>query len=258
MKSNSFVIIALAGFLFVFSGCAENDQNALLKVRLTDAPGEYEQVLVDIQDVQIHVADSSGEGNWQSLEVNKGVYNLLDFRNGMDTLLASIELPAGNVSQMRLILGSGNAVMVDSVLHDLGTPSAQQSGLKFSIHANLTAGIVYTLWIDFDAARSIVYKGNGKYSLKPVIRTYSEANSGAVSGIISPPDAMPYIMAVANNDTLGSYAGEDGRFLLKGIPEGTYSIFFEPVDPYLPQSMDNITVVNGQVTEMDTVYFYQQ
>ena len=98
MKSYSFFIIVLAGFLFFFSGCAENDQNSVLKVRLTDAPGDYEQVLIDIQDVQIHVADSSGEGNWQSLEVNKGVYNLLDFRNGMDTLLASIELPAGNVS----------------------------------------------------------------------------------------------------------------------------------------------------------------
>jgi hypothetical protein len=258
MKGNAFVIIVLAGLWFFFSSCSENDKNALLKVRLTDAPGDYEQVLIDIQDVQIHFADSADEGSWQSLEVNKGVYNLLDFRNGMDTLLASIELPAGNVSQMRLILGSGNEIMVDSVLHDLETPSAQQSGLKFNIHANLTAGIVYTLWIDFDATRSIVHKGNGKYSLKPVIRTFSEANSGAVSGVVSPADATPYIMAVLNSDTLGSYAGEDGRFLLKGIPEGTYSILFEPVDPYLPQSLDNITVVNGQVTKIDTVYFDQK
>ena len=157
--------------------------------------------------------------------------------------------------QMRLILGSGNEIMVDSLLHDLETPSAQQSGLKFNIHANLTAGVVYTLWIDFDAARSIVHKGNGKYSLKPVIRTYTEATSGAISGVISPADALPYVMAVSNGDTLGSYAGEDGHSLLKGIPEGTYSILFEPADPYLPKSIDNITVVNGQVTEMDTVYF---
>jgi Domain of unknown function (DUF4382) len=257
MTKKSFIIVLLSGLVFLFRGCSENDQNAVLKVRLTDAPGDYEQVLIDIQDVQVHVADSPGEGSWKSLDVNKGIYNLLDFRNGMDTLLASIELPAGNVSQMRLVLGSENKIMVDSVLQDLETPSAQQSGLKFNIHANLVAGIVYTLWIDFDAARSIVHNGNGKYSLKPVIRTYNEASSGAISGVVSPTNALPYVMAVSNDDTLGCYAGEDGVFLLKGIPKGTYLVSFAPVDPYLPLSVENVMVNNGEVTVMDTVYFNQ-
>jgi hypothetical protein len=258
MKNYTFALTVFSGFILFLSACSENEQNAVLKVRLTDAPADYQQVLIDIMDVQIHVGDSAGEGSWPSLEVNKGVYNLLDFRNGMDTLLASIELPAGNISQMRLILGSNNKVMVDSVLYDLKTPSAQQSGLKFNIHANLKAGILYNLWIDFDAARSIVHKGNAQYSLKPVIRTYTDATSGAISGVISPVEAQPYIMAVSSSDTLGSLAGEDGRFQIKGVPEGTYSVLFEPVDPYRPQSVENISVTNEQVTVMDTVYFNQK
>jgi hypothetical protein len=111
--------------------------------------------------------------------------------------------------------------MVNNVLVDMETPSAQQSGLKFNIHATLTAGLVYRLWIDFDAARSIVENGHGGYILKPVIRTYTEAVSGAISGVVSPSEAMPYIRAIDNADTLGTFAGTDGDFLIKGVPEGT-------------------------------------
>ena len=74
---------------------------------LTDAPADYDAVLIDIQDVQIHVSDNDAEGSWQSLIVNKGIYNLLDFRNGMDTLLGSIELPAGTSFSAEADTGSG-------------------------------------------------------------------------------------------------------------------------------------------------------
>jgi hypothetical protein len=67
----------------------------------------------------------------------------LDFTNGLDTLLGSTVLPAGKISQMRLVLGSRNTVNIDGTISDLKTPSAQQSGLKFKIDATLKAGITY-------------------------------------------------------------------------------------------------------------------
>jgi hypothetical protein len=261
MRKRIYLIGMIISALMLVAGCdkTENtDQNAVLEVRLTDAPGEYDEVLIDVQDVQIHVSDNEEDGEWQSLSVNTGVYNLLDFRNGMDTLLAFLELPAGTISQMRLVLGSNNRVKVDGDYHDLDTPSAQQSGLKFNIHATLTAGIVYRLWIDFDAARSIVVKGNGGYSLKPVIRTYTDAIGGAISGNVSPMEALPYVKAIANGDTIGTFAGENGQFLISAVPEGLYSVVFEPVMPYLPDTVPNVTVINGEVTVMDTVYFDQE
>ena len=60
----------------------------------------------------------------------------------------------------------------------LTTPSAQHSGLKLNVHAELTEGITYKILLDFDAARSIVKTGSGAYNLKPVIRTITEATSG--------------------------------------------------------------------------------
>jgi hypothetical protein len=104
------------GILFITNlvaliGCSksDNDENAVLQVMLTDAPAEYDAVYIDVQDVQIQISSAEGdEESWIGMEVNKGLYNLLNFRNGLDTLLATIELPAGHVSQMRLILGPDN------------------------------------------------------------------------------------------------------------------------------------------------------
>jgi hypothetical protein len=73
------------------------------------------------------------------------------------------------LKELRLILGPGNSVMKDSVLYDLDTPSAQQSGLKIKIDKSL--GLAFdSLTVDFDAEKSIVETGNGKFILKPVIR----------------------------------------------------------------------------------------
>ena len=260
MRKKFYLPVLVFSTIMFIAGCneSENDQNAVLQVMLTDAPADYDEVLIDIQDVQIHVSAVEEDGAWQSLQVNKGIYNLLDFRNGMDTLLAFIELPPGMVSQMRLVLGPNNQVRTNGELHDLDTPSAQQSGLKFNIHATLTGGVVYKLWIDFDAARSIVIKGNGGFSLKPVIRTYTEAVSGAIAGHVSPVESLPYIMAVSNGDTIGTFSGENGSFMIEAVPAGLWSVIFDPVDPFLSDTVDHVAVENGFVTEMDTVYFHHQ
>ena len=168
-------ILALSIALF---SCSDSEENARLEIRLTDAPGDYEAVYVDIQGVEIHADEGNTSSGWKSLEVQEGRYNLLEFTNGIDTLLATAVLPAGRISQIRLILGDDNAVKIDGQEIGLTTPSAQHSGLKLNVHAELTEGITYKILLDFDAARSIVKTGSGAYNLKPVIRTVAEATSG--------------------------------------------------------------------------------
>lgn len=251
-----FGLLVFGIFLFGFIACDKsNERNATLRVHLTDAPANYEEVLIDIQDVQIHASANENEGEWTSLPIKKGVYNLLDFRNGLDTLLSTIELPAGSISQMRLVLGSNNKVKADGIVYDLATPSAQQSGLKFNVQAELIEGLTYDIWIDFDAARSVVAKGNGTFSLKPVIRTFTEATSGAILGTVSPLDATPVVNVIANGDTISTIAGADGKFMLKGINQGTYKVVFEPVSPYLGKTVETVSVSTGQVTNMGNIAF---
>jgi hypothetical protein len=256
MKKRLFLLLSAVSVL-LFACTKDGDQNVTMKVHLTDAPGNYEQVLIDIQDLQIHVTGDGSENGWQSLPVQKGVYNLLNFRNGMDTLLATTTLPSGKISQMRLVLGSNNHVKKGGTLYNLETPSAQQSGLKFNINASLTEGITYELWIDFDAARSIVESGNNQFILKPVIRTFTKATSGAIKGVVSPSEALPVVKAISSEDTVTTIASEEGKFLLQGLDAGTWKVTFEPVEPYGSKTVPNISVTIGNVTQMDTVKLLQ-
>jgi len=232
--------------------CSSDDQSARLEIRLTDAPGDYEGVYVDIQGVEIN--SESGESGWKQLEVNKGVYNLIEFTNGMDTLLATAVLPAGKISQIRLKLGEDNTVMIDGNIKDLVTPSGQQSGVKLNVHAELVEGITYKLWLDFDAARSVVETGSGKYNLKPVIRTYTEAQSGAIKGVVTPAESLPAVFAITGVDTVATtYADEAGKFLLQGVPEGTYIVSFDPKEGFEPFQKTDVNVSTGAVTDLGTV-----
>src|SRR6185503_3729137 len=100
----------------IFISCKKNNTNdgtARLQVYLTDDPGDYEAVYIDVKDVQINVTGDSSNG-WQSLKtVNAAVYDVLKLVNDDDTLLADANIPSGRLHQMRLILGTENYVKVE-------------------------------------------------------------------------------------------------------------------------------------------------
>ena len=144
-----------------------NSDGTLFKIFMTDAPVAVEEVNIDLQHV---IIKGSGGGDTIHLGTNSGIYNLLDFQNGIDTLIASSMITVDTVTQVRLVLGEDNTIKVDGVLHDLKTPSAQQSGLKVNVHLPLDSIDFYNLLLDFDAEESVIQQGNGNYMLKPVLK----------------------------------------------------------------------------------------
>lgn len=248
--------VAVVVAVFFMTACSDDAQNARLEVRLTDAPGDYDEVKVDIQDVQIHTSEGNMESGWQSIidADRKGVYNLLELTNGLDTLLGAIELPAGRVSQIRLVLGNNNSIVVDGAEFDLSTPSAQQSGLKLLLNADLKEGMTYKVLLDFDVARSIVKTGNGSYKLKPVIKAISEATSSAIKGEVSIPESTPAVYVIDGTDTVGtSFADEAGMFMVQGLEAGTYKVSFAPATGYTIADIEGVVVTLDDVTDLGTV-----
>jgi hypothetical protein len=251
------VLLAISFIAVLFmAACSKSDNGtSRLSVYLTDDPSAYDAVFIDIQDIQVNSSTDNTNG-WQSIHLLRpGIYDLLKFRNGLDTVLASAEIPAGKISQIRLILGSNNSVVVNGTSYPLQTPSAQQSGLKLNIHADLIAGIEYRLWLDFDANRSIVVTGSNSFILKPVIRTYTQATSGSVKGIVLPPTGVNWVYAIQNTDTIASAKPDlvTGAFLMSGLSSGSYTI---SVDAFAPLNSTVITGVNvtvGQVSDIGTV-----
>ncbi len=249
----------LIGLAVLTTSCDKDAGTATLQVRLTDAPGDYDEVNIDIQDVQVN-SDASSNSGWESLDVkNKGVYDLLKLTNGLDTLLGDIQLPEGSVNQIRLVLGTNNTIKVAGISYPLSTPSAQQSGLKIQIHTDLKAGVVYTILLDFDAAKSILQTGAGDFKLKPVIRSIVEAESGAIKGMIDPVAASPAVYVINGQDTVAtSFADQlSGKFLLKGVPAGTYTVSFAPATGYIASTKTGVAVTLGSVTDLGTIVIVQ-
>lgn len=154
------------GSLFIM-GCKKEETEGRIMVRLTDAPAAYQQVNVEILKVRVHMSN----GSWTDLPTNSGVYNLLSLQNGIDTTIVNTtQLPAGDITQMRLVLGSNNTLMADSVTYPLTVPSGSESGIKLVGGLSIPGNSTLNVLIDFDANQSIVQGGNGDYQLKPVIK----------------------------------------------------------------------------------------
>lgn len=218
-------------------------------VSMTDAPGPYKAVNIDLQAVEI-----TGDGKATMLNVNAGIYNLLDLSNGKDTLIATGSLNVDKVQQIRLILGPNNSVVTSAgITHSLQTPSAQQSGLKLQVHQHLQPGVAYYVLLDFDATQSIVEEGNGDYSLKPVIRTIETPLSGAIKGRISQPGILATITASSSSGSYSTISDANGDFVIGGLPAGTYSVTVNPVLPYNSVTLNNVSVSNGVTTNVGVI-----
>lgn len=255
MKKTIILTSIFALFFTLLISCKEDPgansgDMAQLKIFLTDAPAEYDAVYIDVLSVEIHT-DADG---WKTLNViNPGIYDLLKFNSGIDTVIIDEDIAPQTISQIRLILGDNNSVVVDGVVHPLEAPSAETSGLKLNVHYTFEAGIAYELWMDFDAEQSIVEKGNGDYSLKPVIHVYTQAETGAISGTVFPFDAAYYVMASTPTDTIGTLIAADGSFLIGGVPAGTYDVTFSAVAGFSDITVNDVNVQTGNVTTLGVI-----
>lgn len=176
MKKTILILtVALFSASMVLVSCSKDENEtagtSTLNVRLTDAPIPLDEVNIDIREVKVKFSDDSTSADgWFTLTTFPGIYNLLAYQNGVDTLLATGVFPAQVVKEIRFVLGPNSTVMdTMGVVHPLTVPSGSESGLKLKINRALNATLV-NIVIDFDAALSIHQIGNGDYMLKPVLR----------------------------------------------------------------------------------------
>ncbi|MDP2088477.1 MAG: DUF4382 domain-containing protein [Flavobacteriaceae bacterium] len=259
MKQQHFIQMVLVIVVMMFlQGCSnDTTQMTRVQIKLVDAPGDYEEVNIDLKDVLINRTES-GNG-WESIgNVKQGIYNLLEYTGGVEALIADSEIPSGQINQMRLVLGENNSIKINGELTKLDTPSSQQSGLKLNFHTELMGGLLYTFILDFDVNKSIVKAANsGKYNLKPVIRVVAEATSGAIAGKVTPFEFITQVSAINGTDTLRTHTDLTGKFLVKGVPPATYKLLFTPdtSSGFSPKTVENITVTLGNVTDVGTITF---
>jgi hypothetical protein len=258
---------AMASMGLFLIGCESNNDTSgtsRISVRMVDAPGDYDEVNVEVLDVLIKNNSDTGDQGWVSigdvLQVGPDkIYNLLDLTGGVNVLLANNVVPSGKLGQIRLLLGDKNTVVKGDMTYDLKTPSAQQSGLKLKVNQILIAGVTYDFMLDFDVKSSVVVQaGNsGNYNLHPVIRVSTMATSGVIKGVIDPVlVGFQVLVSVQVGDvTVSSYANEQGMFQLNGVPAGIYTVTLTPDvgSGKEIKSILDVVVANGIVTDMGSI-----
>jgi len=248
----------LMTMLTIFIGCKKDSDNASgttkIQVRMTDAPGDFDKINLNVKEIVLISDDKS-----YVLTSTASTFNILDFRIGTsnpDILVATGEMPSGEITEVRLVLNDGNTIVENGVVKTLKTPSGQSSGYKVKLTSNptLVPGVTYSLVLDFDAAKSIVKLGNGDYLLKPVVRGITTVTSGLISGTVLPLAARPEILVIKGTDTVGTLADPiSGKFTVGGLAAGSYAVKFVPVAGYRDSTINNVNVTLGQNTSIGTM-----
>ena len=279
----SLCIIILSMMVIQCSNDTTSDQKATIQLKLIDAEGDYDKVLVNIIDVLYNASDDEGWVSFEGFEKPEtddpeNRIDLTELIAGNSVVLTDQQIEAGTLNQIRLLLGDGNALVLEGSEEEiaLDTPSAQQSGLKLLIDTELEAGYSYTFILDWDVQESIVKAGNsGKYNLNPVIRVMAEVNSGIISGRVADileteenADPMPLENAVItaydstdntySTPIASSYSNAEGLFQVQGLAPGTYNIRVS-LAGYTSVDVEGINVEAGVDTALsDTVHLTQE
>ncbi len=255
----SVLIVFLSALFFISCSDKSSAGKARLQIAMVDAPGDYQEVNIEVVGVEMNWSASNDQG-WETLPmVARKTYDLLKLTGGQEAILVDTDIPAGaKIHQLRLILGDGNTVKVEGIAAamPLETPSAQQSGLKLNIQQEVEEGLLYKIVLDFNVAKSIVTTGSGKYMLKPVIRSYLEAEGGSVKGTVSPAACANATITLTgpapSTNTLSANTNANGLFMIKGLDAGTYSVTATPSAGSAGCTAKSVTatVTDGAVTTL--------
>jgi hypothetical protein len=178
---------ALAVALAMLAGCDGQSPNATtsFSVKLKDAPGDVQQAVVTISEV-----DLVGSGGVQVLTQTPATVDLLTLAATTATLVQDVEVPFGRYEQLRFKI-TGACLAVENAAggsdvyatdgYDptpcggeatgvLTAPSFAQSGLKVTMTGNALdlTGPEKIVLVDFDVSQSFGHDASG-WVMHPVV-----------------------------------------------------------------------------------------
>jgi hypothetical protein len=287
MKTLKISLVAaslLVAFMLIFSGCTKNGIDASaggkVAVYLTDGPGEFDAVFIDIQKVEVKIDTSSAHkdnddrckddddrddhqkrkddyGEWVDIKFTPAVIDVLSLRNGVETKLGEANILTGTVRKIRITLGTQNSVVKNGVTSTLELRNETNNFLYVKLYdkhreRNANNSNV-SVWVDFDVANSI-YEKDGKFYLKPVLRPFNNKNFGEVEGKVLPLEAKA-VVRITNGAGFNGVAlpNREGKFKLRGLESGTYTVTVQGLAPYLDKVISNVVVTKGKETELGVI-----
>lgn len=267
------VFILLSGTLINYS-CQKdisiNEENLnkphAVSIYLTDhATPVFDSVFIDLQRLEVKVEDDTlSNGGWINLNIRPGVYNILRFRNGLDTLFATGTLPNARIKKIRLTLGLQNSAMLNGQNFSLRVKDDDRE-VEVDLdshHFEITGNGQVVFWIDFDAGNSIQVDNSGSgnnngYLLRSHLRIFSRSHSGRIEGKVFPGGADAIIKAYMGSDTATAIPESNGEFKIVGLNAGTYSVLYDGQNGYRDTLISSVVVRNGEDTHLPAITLHQ-
>jgi Domain of unknown function (DUF4382) len=275
-------------FMGIFSIACQKDNppygsggKSSVNVFLTDDPSlVFDQVFLDITKVEIKAEDDSElqhesehmegvddddlhgiiSGGWIEVPIHPGLYDILRFRNGLDTLFGSVSFASTRaLRKVRITLGSNNRVVFNGTSSPL-TIHSNDNIVVIKIDESAVAvnpGGLSNFWIDFDAGRSITLHGNN-FELKPSCKVFSREKSGGIEGIVLPGNASAIVMAIQATDTATAKPEDSGEFKFIGLKAGNYTLVYHATaNNYLDVTVNNVVIDGKEDVHVAAVTLHQ-
>jgi hypothetical protein len=252
---------------------------------LTDGPGDFFKVLIDIRQIAIEIDtatkqkdsdrddqwddDFNGEHRdanhksviWDTLKIKAGVYDLLALRNGVDTLLATGLYPTGKILKIRVTIGTDNTVYIDSTTHFALNFFGSGSTHTFTINVaredvDDLADNDFKLWLDFNIDRSIFFV-NGQFILAPFFEIFNDVKKAKVYGQVLPEGAAALVTGYMGKDTIYAVPFDDGKYKFRNVPTGTWAFNFKGRNGYKDTTLTNIKVDSLASVKLPTITLHK-
>jgi len=242
----------------------EDAQPREFKVNMTDNPGEYEALTVELNSVEVYNENSG----WITLNSNTQFISVLDLTNGKELQIASMQnAEMGAYSKVRLNFGQQHELKVKSSVEIGGVSSTTTAtfyceyegpdSVEVEIDEQISAEEGVDLLIDFDVASSIQKDGE-EYIIKPTLKLIKDRSTGVQGKVKGAASAS--LILTDGEDTLSSYTNADGEFLIRGMEEGTYDLICYPQNEdgeemMSEQTVSGVVVTKGEIENTGTIRF---
>lgn len=299
MTKKTLLIGLVLGLVISLAGCGTfflSSDTGTLALYLADLPGNVDAVNVVLDRVEVKINgeqwelinDFSDEGETETFDLLKLQY--------MEALLGEKELPAGEYSQIRLVLAAPEEgtsqpqdlsqtshIVKDGEEIPLFIPSGTATGLKIHHKFTVEAGLINVLILDVDVEKLIEAGKSGDHILHPTkfIYVIDPTTTGEITGKVledngnngEDSEGVPIKITayrIENEEeeeiATGWAANEEdqenniniGFFKLRGLPEGDYKLGFS-AEGYEDKTYEgSIEVKAGETKDIGDIYLVRE
>ncbi len=250
---------------------------------MMDGPADFTKVMIDIRQVAVEIDTASKQNDsdrddqwddnycgehrskanssviWDTLSITPGVYDLLQLRNGTDTLLASGLTTTGKILKIKITLGSDNTVFTDSTTsypleifgpHPYFTVNVSRTNVQDVTNNE------FKLWLDFNLARSVFF-WSGTYYLSPYFVVFNDMVTAKVQGTVLPPGAGALVTGTNGTDTIYAVPFGNGQFKFRNVAAGTWSFNYKGRNGYKDTTISSIKVDSMKTVNLPTITLHK-